>query len=69
MGGAESRDEVADWMDANALGRRNLHPNNFTLILGRRYNRIKKAVGSVNQHTVAREQNEPQLKTADACWP
>ncbi len=61
----ESRDEVADWMDANALGRRNLHPNNFTLILGRRYNRTKKAVGSVNQHTVARDQNDPQQKTAD----
>lgn len=41
----ESRDDVADWMDSNALGRRNLHPNNFTLILGRRYNRVKKATG------------------------
>lgn len=37
-----SRDEAADWMDRNQLGRRNLHPDAFTLLLGRRYNRAKK---------------------------
>lgn len=111
------------------LGRRNITPDQFTLLLGRRYNRAKKAqggradrdfgtvkvttpntaeklakehgvsektvrnagqyadaiakvekaipgysqamtaprqaVGSVNQHTVARGQNDPQQKTAD----
>ena len=31
-----SRDEAADWIDRNQLGRRNLHPDAFTLILGRR---------------------------------
>ena len=38
----KSRDEAADWMDRNQLGRRNLHPDAFTLLLGRRYNRAKK---------------------------
>lgn len=37
-----TREEAADWMDRNQLGRRNLHPDAFTLILGRRYNRAKK---------------------------
>jgi N6-adenosine-specific RNA methylase IME4 len=37
-----SRDETADWIDRNQLGRRNLHPDAFTLLLGRRYNRAKK---------------------------
>jgi len=37
-----SRDEAADWIDRNQLGRRNLHPDAFTLLLGRRYNRAKK---------------------------
>lgn len=40
-----SRDEAADWMDRNQLGRRNLHPDAFTLLLGRRYNRAKRADG------------------------
>jgi N6-adenosine-specific RNA methylase IME4 len=39
----KGRDEAADWMDRNQLGRRNLHPDAFTLLLGRRYNRAKKA--------------------------
>jgi hypothetical protein len=38
-----SREDAADWMDRNQLGRRNLHPDAFTLLLGRRYNRAKKA--------------------------
>lgn len=47
-----SRDEAADWMDRNQLGRRNLHPDAFTLLLGRRYNRAKKSQGGTgaNQH-------------------
>lgn len=39
------RDAVMDWMDANQLGRRNLNPDQFRLLLGRRYNRQKKSVG------------------------
>lgn len=41
----KSFDEASDWIDRNQLGRRNLHPDAFTLILGRRYNRAKKAQG------------------------
>src|SRR5690625_4093600 len=42
-----------DWMDANQLGRRNLTPEQFTLLLGRRYNRAKKSQGGTgaNQHS------------------
>ena len=37
------REAAMDWMDANQLGRRNITPDQFTLLLGRRYNRAKKA--------------------------
>jgi len=37
------REAVADWMDANQLGRRNLTPDAFRYLLGRRYKRQKKA--------------------------
>lgn len=40
----ESREDAADWIDRNQLGRRNLHPDAFTLLLGRRYNRAKKTM-------------------------
>ncbi len=36
------RDSAMDWMDANQLGRRNIKPEDFTMILGRRYNRTKR---------------------------
>jgi N6-adenosine-specific RNA methylase IME4 len=39
------RDEACDWIDRNQLGRRNLHPDQFALLVGRRYNRAKKAHG------------------------
>ena len=39
------RQAAEDWMDANQLGRRNLSPDAFKWILGRRYNRTKKAHG------------------------
>ena len=35
---------VKDWIDKNQLSRRNLSPDAFTLLLGRRYNRMKKQV-------------------------
>jgi hypothetical protein len=41
----ESREAVMDWMDANQLGRRNLTPDQFRLLLGRIYNRSKKDHG------------------------
>jgi len=42
----EDRDAACDWIDANQLGRRNLTPDQQTLVLGRRYNRAKKAKGA-----------------------
>ena len=52
-----SRDEALDWTDANQLGRRNLTPDQRSIIRGRRYNRTKKANDGSrgNQHTVAVE--------------
>lgn len=41
----DAREAAADWIDRNQLGRRNLHPDAFTLLLGRRFNRAKKNVG------------------------
>lgn len=61
----DDREAAEDWIDKNQLGRRNLSPDAYRLLLGRRYNRTKKAVGSVNQYTVARDQNDPQQRTAD----
>ena len=45
------RDQAADWMDRNQLGRRNLHPDAFTLLLGRRYNRAKGMQGGDKKST------------------
>lgn len=41
-----NRDAVMDWMDANQLGRRNLNPDQRSLLLGRIYNRTKKREGA-----------------------
>ncbi len=38
----ETRDEAADWIDKNQLGRRNLDARQMSLLRGRRYNRTKK---------------------------
>jgi DNA modification methylase len=61
------REEVMDWMDANQLSRRNLSPDNFRLLLGRRYQRTKKKDAfKGNQYTKNGEaQNEPQQNTAE----
>lgn len=39
------RDAAADWIDNNQLGRRNLTPDQASLLRGRRYNRAKRAHG------------------------
>jgi ParB family chromosome partitioning protein len=59
------RDAVMDWIDKNQLGRRNLTKEDFTLIIGRRYNRMKKGKGEHvgNQYTLEKAQNEPLPKT------
>ena len=59
----DSRDAVMDWMDANQLGRRNITPDQFTLLLGRRYNRAKKAHGGDRKSEESSGKNYP-LKTA-----
>ncbi len=41
-----TRDAALDWIDANQLGRRNLTPDQASLLRGRRYNRAKKAEGA-----------------------
>lgn len=51
------RDAVMDWVDANQLGRRNLNPDQFRLLLGRRYNRKKKANGARGPEKL--DQNDP----------
>ena len=39
------REAAADWIDANQLGRRNLSPDNVSLLRGRRYERTKRQDG------------------------
>lgn len=57
-----SRDAAADWIDKNQLGRRNLTPDQISVLRGRRYNRTKKRRGNP---TGLMGQNDP-LPTADA---
>jgi hypothetical protein len=61
----DSRDAAQDWIDANQLGRRNLSPDAAALLIGRRYNRVKKAQGGTgaNQY-VAREQTGHSVTSA-----
>lgn len=48
------REAAADWIDANQLGRRNLTPDQYSLLRGRRYNRAKKTGFKGNQYTNVR---------------
>lgn len=41
----KDREEAADWIDRNQLGRRNLDPKQMSLLRGRRYNRVKRPDG------------------------
>jgi N6-adenosine-specific RNA methylase IME4 len=50
----KDREAAADWIDANQLGRRNLSPDAFKLLLGRRYNRSKKAANDGGRGTAKR---------------
>ena len=56
------RDAAMDWMDANQLGRRNITPDQFTLLLGRRYNRAKRQGARTD---LTSDQNDTKLQTAD----
>lgn len=59
------RDAAMDWIDANQLGRRNLSPTGFTLALGRRYNRQKKAQGGDRGNQYVAKDQIDTLPTAD----
>jgi ParB-like chromosome segregation protein Spo0J len=62
------REAAADWIDANQLGRRNLNPDQFTLLLGELHERGKKPEGApVGNQKAAKQlgQNDPVVSTAD----
>jgi ParB family chromosome partitioning protein len=59
-----AREEAEDWIDANQLGRRNLSPDQASLLRGRRYNRVKKTkaeAGAIGG--ASKPQNEECLPT------
>lgn len=58
-----SRDEAADWIDKNQLGRRNLTADAFTLLLGRRYKRAKRGNGQRGPEKP--DQNDQAFGTAE----
>ena len=58
-----NREAAADWIDANQLGRRNLSPEQMSLLRGRRYNRTKKAHGGQIPGTI--RQNDESISTAE----
>ena len=57
------RATAADWIDTHQLGRRNLSPEQMSLLRGRRYNRMKKSHGGDRRRDFSSAQNE-HLKTA-----
>lgn len=58
--------EAIEWIENNQLGRRNLTPDQFKLLLGRRYNRLKSQGFKGNQYSESgRDQNDPQQTTAE----
>lgn len=60
----ESKEAAADWIDTNQLGRRNLSPDQMSLLRGRRYNRLKKAAHGRIDRDFSGTQNEVP-KTAE----
>lgn len=58
-----SRDEAADWIDRNQLGRRNLSRQDYKLLLGRRYNRAKNKRGAPEGNENAAENNVEKVTT------
>lgn len=58
------REAAADWIDAHQLGRRNLTPEQMSLLRGRRYNRLKKPHGGDRKSDGSSVQSA-HLKTAD----
>lgn len=58
-----TEDDAEDWIDKNQLGRRNLHPDDFRLMLGRRYGR-KKTSGHGSK--TAYQNDTQNIQTAEA---
>jgi N6-adenosine-specific RNA methylase IME4 len=58
-------EDAADWIDANHLGRRNLTPDQRSLLRGRRYNRVKKKHGGDRKSEAAsKSQSDTLIDTA-----
>jgi ParB family chromosome partitioning protein len=62
----DDKEAVKDWIDKNALARRNLSPDQAALLRGRVYNRRKARQGGTgaNQYTVQTSQNDTSASTA-----
>jgi N6-adenosine-specific RNA methylase IME4 len=58
----QDREAAIDWIESNQLGRRNLSPDQFKLLLGRKYNRLK-SQGARNDLTYG--QNDHKLTTSE----
>jgi hypothetical protein len=63
-----NRDKVKEWIIKNQLGRRNLSPKDFKLLVGQLYNQRKKSQGGSrgNQYTAAKDQNDTLPKDTTA---
>jgi phage N-6-adenine-methyltransferase len=58
------RDAVVLWMINNQLGRRNLTREDFNMLVGRKYNAMKKAPNDGGKGTTV-SQNEPRYRTSE----
>ena len=57
------RDAAADWIDKNQLGRRNLTPDQMSLLRGRRYNRAKRQDGGHGDQKSGCQNDTPNIPT------
>jgi pyruvate/2-oxoglutarate dehydrogenase complex dihydrolipoamide acyltransferase (E2) component len=60
----DTRDDAADWIDRNQLGRRNLSKQDYKLLLGRRYNRAKKSAGAQEGNSNASKNEVDKMSTS-----
>ena len=61
----DTRDEAAEWIDRNQLGRRNLSRQDYKLLLGRRYNRAKRADGGHGDQKSGGQSDRPKEKASE----
>jgi len=64
-----NRDNAKEWIIKNQLGRRNLSPKDYTLLVGMLYNQRKKASPNPdgkNQHSEVKDQIDPKPKDTTA---